>query len=212
MGYTVQQKNKISKYCYRMNKACNQRNASKVSEYFNHLKYHVMYGGATPEDVNQAIQSISESIEKITNGIDIPKIQDFKKELEDSKKEEQEINNALNNAASTLQKDGEGEAVDALVSEVREGDTPGAINNLVAIIEDLKDQGAGNSEIVKNLNEEIAKLREDAALFQIQLKQAKDESDNGKQDVENTLNGVLKNFDIIKEKLELLANKLGLPE
>lgn len=37
---------KLSKYCYRMNNACGQRNFRKAGDYFNHLKFHAMTGGA----------------------------------------------------------------------------------------------------------------------------------------------------------------------
>jgi chromosome segregation ATPase len=77
MVYTPEKKEKISKYCYRMNKACNNKDISKVSEYFNHLKHHVMIGGATPEEVQTAIEEINNTITKINSGV-----QPIKQEIE----------------------------------------------------------------------------------------------------------------------------------
>lgn len=73
MTYTQEKKSKISKYCYRMGKACGQRNMNKVNEYFGHLKHHVMIGGVlteTQQNVNTKISEIERIIESInTTGI-----------------------------------------------------------------------------------------------------------------------------------------------
>lgn len=79
MGYTQQQKNKISKYYFRMNKACGQKNVKKVSDYFDHLKHHVMTGGATAEEVNSTIEEISRIIAQISSNPALTSIEDSKK-------------------------------------------------------------------------------------------------------------------------------------
>jgi hypothetical protein len=69
MTYTEEKKSKISKYCYRMGKACGQRDMGKVSEYFSHLKHHVMIGGATNELVTNKISEIEKIVKEIESGV-----------------------------------------------------------------------------------------------------------------------------------------------
>lgn len=69
MTYTERQKAKISKYCYRMNKACGQKDVGKISEYFNHLKHHVMTGGAVTEEEKKAVDTKINEIDSIIKEI-----------------------------------------------------------------------------------------------------------------------------------------------
>lgn len=70
MTYSEEKKIKISKYCYRMGKACGQRNMSKVNEYLGHLKHHVMTGGAVTNDqVNAKIKQIEDLVTAIQTGV-----------------------------------------------------------------------------------------------------------------------------------------------
>ncbi len=68
MVYTEEKKAKISKYCYRMDKACGNRDIRKASEYFGHLKHHVMTGGATPQEIENSISEINGLIKNIEEG------------------------------------------------------------------------------------------------------------------------------------------------
>ena len=59
--------NKLSKYCYKMNKACGEKDIPKLSNYFNHFKYHIMTGGTINNEINTLIGSIQTGIDKINN-------------------------------------------------------------------------------------------------------------------------------------------------
>jgi hypothetical protein len=128
MGYTEQQKNKISKYYYRMNKACNQQNVTKISNYFDHLKYHVMTGGTTTEDVNRTITEISDIITNISNSPEVKGIAEDKENIGKL--------NSINNSN-----------YEGILSDVaKDNNNPlqAAAVNLNTILEQLKNQGVEN--------------------------------------------------------------------
>jgi chromosome segregation ATPase len=53
-----------------MNKACDNKDVSKVSDYFNHLKHHVMVGGdPTTEEIDKKINDIEKYIDEINKGV-----------------------------------------------------------------------------------------------------------------------------------------------
>jgi len=184
MGYTEQQKNKISKYYYRMNKACNQQNVTKISNYFDHLKYHVMTGGTITEDVNNTIKEISNIIEKISNSPEVKGIAEYKS-LTDALTAD--AGNILS-AVETLDNDN-----NLLIK--------GAAENLAAILKQLKDQGGENSKIYKDLQEEFEAVKK-------QLGVAEEEKTTA---VDNALTGINTSLAGIQTSLQGLMTTLGIP-
>ena len=65
MTFSEQKKNKLYKYCYKMNKACVKKDINKVSNYFNHLKYHIMTGGSLTPGINDMVNHIEADINLI---------------------------------------------------------------------------------------------------------------------------------------------------
>jgi uncharacterized coiled-coil DUF342 family protein len=191
MGYTEQQKNKISKYYYRMNKACNQQNVTKISNYFDHLKYHVMTGGTTTEDVNKTITEISNIITNISNSPEVKGIEEYKKNI-----------NELNSINS--------DNYDVILSEVAR-DTSNPLNsvagNLAAILKQLKEQGGENSTIYKELFNQKQNVDNQLVEVSKQLGVAEEEKTTA---VDNALTGINTSLAGIQTSLQGLMTTLGI--
>lgn len=190
MGYTQQQKNKISKYYYRMNKACNQQNITKISNYFDHLKYHVMIGGTTTEEVNKTISDISEIITKISDSPEVQGIAEYKTLTEALKNNDDNILSAvesLNNKDNNL--------------------IQAAAENLAAILKQLKGQGGKDSEIYKQL--EAQKLEVDKQLAETNTKLSAAEQEKTTA-VDGALTGINTSLAGIQTNLQNLMTTLGI--
>lgn len=185
MGYTEQQKNKISKYYYRMNKACNQQNVTKISNYFDHLKYHVMTGGTTTEDVNRTITEISDIITHISNSPEVKGIAEDKATIDKLKN----INNSnYQGILSDVAKDNNNPLQAAAV-------------NLNTILEQLQNQGVENTQIVNDLKAQQVELEQ-------QLKQV--ETDKNKAVDEELSKIDMTSLAGIQTSLQGLMKKLGI--
>ena len=69
MVYSQEKQTKLTKYCYRMNKACAQRDIRKTSDYFNHLKHHAMKGGALSAEIEELLRKLNTSIDSAVDKV-----------------------------------------------------------------------------------------------------------------------------------------------
>lgn len=190
MVYSQEKKSKLTKYCYRMNKACSQRDFLKVSDYFNHLKHHAMKGGELSGDVKQLFGQLETSI----NGA-VGKINQVEKDnsvlLEEKKLLEQrlaDVNLSLTQAEQKLvAKEKELEAKEKEL-ELKEQQ----------IIKNANDHSSG----AEQLRAEAEKLLKQIAALELQIKTLNDRV-TALETEEQKLNGQLLS---ISSERDVLAN------
>lgn len=104
MKYTTEQFRKIHKYCYRMNKACDNKDINKVSDYFNHLKYHVMTGGVDIDELLNQLKVSTTQLQTLPVEID-KRLNNLKNDADNAvryEKEAKEARETLSNSKNEI--------------------------------------------------------------------------------------------------------------
>lgn len=188
-----------------MNKACNQQNVTKISNYFDHLKYHVMTGGNTADEVNKTINDISKIISFISKYTTHQK-QIYLKTLTGIQQINQLKDNNYNEILSA-------------VADEKDNPLASAARNLQLILKQVEEQGGKNSQIYKQLEKEKEELEIQKVELEKQLvderetivKAEVDKKNAVEQAKANALESIdMKKIEEIKLNLEALMTTLGL--
>jgi predicted nucleic acid-binding Zn-ribbon protein len=150
---------KLSKYCYRMNNACGQRNFRKAGDYFNHLKFHAMTGGAGGGEISRANEDLLIKIGKDLAFV-VGELRKLQAELA-------QVNQELEDTRSSL-----GDTKRAQSKAVAVGDTEkvqeldAKIAQLELKITQLETEKAALTDQIKSLTDENAQLKTEMGVLQ----------------------------------------------
>ena len=188
--------NKISKYVIRLRKSVIKNDINKISEYYDHLKYHIQLGGDS-ENIKE-LQSKFDSIDKVINNL---KTQPGTKylysgvssDLETCNKDKIDLETKLASAKDELEK-----LKSQLLSKTNELD---GVNKLKE----------AKTEEEKKINEELALLKETNEKLNSQIKELTSQSELSKEKIisaENTLEKVFGLYEIIGDSIETKMDTL----